>query len=292
MKRIVIATMALLVSSAQLVIAQSKSISEQLSLLPPSATGTLVVANISGDVSVESYDGSNIEITYTKTVDGNSNAIVTRGLEEIEVKHETYSDTIVVFIDHPCAGKKQRQSSGQIWKYYWGDCEWNPEYSHDIDFKVKVPRNLGVRISTINNGDVTVSGIRGDVDAENINGHVTLNDVGGGKLRASTINGNVDIKCPDMPTTDSRIYTLNGDINAWFPESLSADMTFETFNGDFFTDFDPELISITAKEAVHNKKGISYKIGGYPKMRLGNGAIHLDIETFNGDAYIKKITTQ
>lgn len=269
--------------------AQSKSETIKHSEPIPAGNPVLVVANISGDVDVEVYDGTEINFTIEKTITGKSQAAVDQGMKDIQVKFELYNDTLVARLDHPCQNKDKREQSDKVWKYYLADCEWDPDYGHELDFKVQVPRNIALRASTINNGTIDVRGIRGDLEADNINGDINLYSVGGGKLRVSSINGDVKVNCTELPTRDSRLYTLNGDINATFPDDLSAKVTFSSFNGEFFTEFDTELSAPVLEKAASTKtKGARYKIGGHPVMTIGDGKVKLEVETFNGDAFLRK----
>lgn len=255
----------------------------------PAGEPVLVVANIDGNIDIQVYDGTEIKFTVEKTISGKSQAALDQGMKDIQVAFEVYGDTLVARLDHPCHNKEKRVQSDKIWKYYLSDCEWDPDYSHRLDFAVQVPANIALRASTINNGVIDVRGVRGDIEVDNINGDINLYSVGGGKLRVSSINGEVKVNCAVLPTRDSRLYALNGDINATFPDDLSAKVSFSTFNGEFFTEFDTELGVPELKEtAKSGKKGTKYKVGGYPVMTIGGGKLNLEVETFNGDAYIRK----
>ena len=105
-----------------------------------------------------------------------------------------------------------------------------------------------------------------------------------------TINGDVEIKYKKNPTVGSRYYTLNGDLSVYYLPSLSADMSFKSFNGKFFTDFDIEerLPAKLTKSERGNGKGMTDKIEERTAVRVGNGGLALDFETFNGDIFIRK----
>jgi DUF4097 and DUF4098 domain-containing protein YvlB len=46
----------------------------------------------------------------------------------------------------------------------------------------------------------------------------------------------------------------------------------------------PTLVQKKAKG-----KGIKYKVGGKCNLKIGNGNVLLDFETFNGNVYVKEL---
>ena len=54
-----------------------------------------------------------------------------------------------------------------------------------------MPRDVRVRLCTVNGGTVTVSGVTGDFDVSNVNGKVVLTGLGGSGS-ATTVNGDID----------------------------------------------------------------------------------------------------
>ena len=147
--------------------------------------------------------------------------------------------------------------------------------------------NVHVMASTINNGDVFISNTRGEVVAKNINGHIKIKQITG-KTNANTINGNVDIDYMKNPGGDSRYYTLNGDIHVNFPTTVSATMSFKSFNGDLYTNIDPLETLPAIVNKTETSKGIKFKVES-DRFKIRSGGPLLDVETFNGDAYIKEI---
>ena len=153
-----------------------------------------------------------------------------------------------------------------------------------MHFRIRVPSNVNIAISTINEGEVTVSNLTSKVIANNINGGIKLDGVSN-SVRANTINGDVNINYVKNPGSDCRFYTLNGDINANFRKGLASRVSFKSFNGEFFTNVN-SLESLPIEVAkTKTDKGTQYKIDGN-QYRIGSGGPHLDFETFNGNVYL------
>ena len=65
-----------------------------------------------------------------------------------------------------------------------------PHYDVHFDFTIRVPRDVALRLCTINGGDVIVNGTRGDFDVDNVNGLIEMRGVAGSGS-AHTVNGPV-----------------------------------------------------------------------------------------------------
>ncbi len=151
---------------------------------------------------------------------------------------------------------------------------------------IRVPAGVNVNVSTINDGNISVRHVQGVVIANNVNGHIRLEDLTR-EAEARTINGNVDIDYTRNPTAYCSFYTLNGDINAMVRKGLAANLGFESFNGEFYTNIDK--LETLPPEIEKNTKDdlIKYKIAGN-RYRAGTGGVKMDFETFNGNVYLKE----
>ncbi|MDN5203555.1 DUF4097 family beta strand repeat-containing protein [Fulvivirgaceae bacterium BMA10] len=268
-----------------------ETIQKELSFSNDAQNPVFFLANINGHIEVEGYDGATIQLEAKKQISAKTEARLQKGKEEISVGVMELTDSIVVFIDGPCGGltrnnysKNKRKHQG--WGYNWNNCRF--DYDFVVDFNIKVPKNVNLRLSTINRGDINVDNTHGNLVLNNINGSISLNKVSG-QTDVHTINGDVDITYTKNPEVESKYYTLNGDINAHYQKGLAADITFKTFNGDFFTNLsDLKQQTLIEKKEHSRGNGISYKIDGRSLMRARNGGVRLNFETFNGDVYVKE----
>ncbi len=252
------------------------------------SNNVLTVNNINGSISIEGYSGKKILLEVKKTITGKTQAKLEKGKKEIELGIYEEDDGMIVYTKTPCSDVRYEKSDDNSWNWrtWKNNCNWGSGIHFNFDITIKIPYDLNIDVSTVNDGDIVVKNVSGGVKANNINGNIALKKIAG-RTYAHTINGDVDIEYSKNPGKDSKYYSLNGDINAYFQKGLSAKLTFESFNGDFFTDFDniemmPTLVQKKAKE-----KGIKYKVGGKSNMKIGNGNVLLDFETFNGNVYVK-----
>lgn len=271
----------------------TETITKDLKFDKPGAHA-LMVFNINGSVKVEGYSGTDIRVEVVKKITGKTTARLEKGKQEIQLGVIDRADTVILYVQGLSQGfgrnTKQHFRNGQRaqWGYDWGrhNGQQEKEYDYEMEFLVKVPQGSHVFASTINNGDVQVSGVQGNVYADNINGNIRLTDLSG-KTYASTINGSVDVNYVSNPSGDSRYYSLNGDINANFHPGLSAELTFKSFNGEFYSSVN-EITTLPVRVEKYNKgNGLGYKVNGN-RYKVRNGGPLLDFETFNGDVYLRE----
>ena len=251
----------------------------------------LYVANVNGNIEVESNDGIGIQMEVKKKLSAERGGDIEEIKKNVKLAQMVRGDSLIIYIqgigDCFCAGYNKNN-----WRrnYHYQFDDWDYDFDFNFDFMIKVPANTDLYLSTINNGDVNVRNITGKLNAKNINGSITLDNISGA-TKARTINGDVLINYSSNPVDASKYYTLNGDIKANFKKSLNAVLTFESYNGNLFTNIE-ELTYLPVrveKTEIKNKSGIKYKIGEKTEIRIRNGGVYLDFETFNGDVIVKEI---
>ena len=271
----------------------TETIKKELRFSQTSDDNLLIINNVNGHINVEGYNGSTILVEVEKTIKGKSRRHLEQGKEEVTLGVHEEDNDILLYVKTPCSQVKSTQNKDGkwCWQTWKNNCNWGSGIHFHMDITVKVPFNTNIDISTVNDGDLEVKNVSGEVSANNINGHITLKQISG-KTYVHAINGNVNIEYTKNPAKDSRYYSLNGDINAFFKRGLSAEVAFESFNGDFYTNIDDDEIKALPTKAIKEKKkgkGIKYKIGGKSKMQVRNGDVYLDFETFNGNVYLKEL---
>lgn len=291
-----ITTLGILVAASYGLNAQqhTETFKKELQFEQASSQNTLRIANINGHVEVQGYDGNTIIVEAKRTIWAKSDSRLQEAKEAISVKVIDLMDTIIVYTSHPCqqftnqpVGRDDRKEWGYKSPDWRNSCDWHTKYQ--LDYVVKVPRDIHLEVSTVNDGDLAVNNINGEVKACNVNGAILLDQVQN-VVQATTINGDVIIKMAANPVQDARFYTLNGDIRADFKKGLSVDMSFKSYSGDFYTNISPiEKLPVKLDIENSNKSaGISYKLNGKSMMRAREGGIYLDFETFNGDVFVKE----
>ncbi|WP_337044309.1 DUF4097 family beta strand repeat-containing protein [Emticicia sp. 17c] len=257
-------------------------ISKEFTLKKPASQTVLGIYNIDGFIKVETYAGTKVLVEIDKTISAKTQDILDEGKEEFKLGFEENGDSVLIYIEAPYDTRPHQERKGRNWNR-------KIEYRSNLNFTIKVPADINLDVSTINNGDITVKDVVGAIKANNINGAISLANAKGA-TNVHTINGDVTINYLASPPEKSSYYTLNGNIRITYPASFSGDLQFKSFNGEFFTDFPntetlaPEVI----KNIEHKGEKTVYKLDKRSSIRIGNGGKKFNFETFNGNIYIKK----
>ncbi|HRI78030.1 MAG TPA: hypothetical protein PLR06_00730 [Cyclobacteriaceae bacterium] len=273
----------------------TEKITKELSFEKKAPNNALMILNINGDIKIEGYAGDKILIEAERIIKGKTQARMDQGKQEIQLGMVDRADSLILYVQGACndfgrvIDKNRGQKKWNGWGYNWNDCrggKCDKLYDYEMNFVIKVPASIHVLASTINNGDVEITGVKGQVLAENINGSIRLKEISGA-THASTINGSVDLDYSGNPSGDSRYYTLNGDINANFRKGLAAQLTFKSFNGEFYSSVDDITPMAVKVEQYNDGDGIHFKVNGN-RYKVRQGGPLLDFETFNGNVYLKE----
>lgn len=274
------------------VTAQNKRVTEGIDIqIKKSALGSIElfnIRNINGDLKVTGYEGDEILVTGSKTIRKKRGDLDQKIIDQIYLRQEEYEGTIYVFVQAP--GVEVDFKNGKMnYSMNWNRNRWEEydEIQFEFNIEVKMPKDLMVKASTVNGGNLIVEHMMNGVDAGNVNGDVFLKEVAG-KTHASTVNGNVEVYFAKSPTEDSEFHTVNGSMEIYSPEDLSAVVTFKSLHGDLYTDF--EQVS-RLKNQLNKEKtgsGFRYRIGKTTPIQIGNGGPKMEFETVNGSAYIRK----
>ena len=258
-------------------------ISKQYSV-QKTAGSILTIYNLEGFIKVEGYAGDKVLIEVDETISAKTDDILEEGKKEVKLGFEQVGDSVVAYMLAPWDTRP----------HDWHDNDGWPErrrieYRCRLEYTVKVPFNASLRVSTVNDGDVTVKNVSGELHVNNVNGAITILNAKG-TTHAHTINGDLTVNYLSNPAEASSFYTLNGKLTATFQPGLSADMQFKSMNGAFYTDFqEAELLAPTVTRNQEKKgDGTLYKLNKDTKLRVGAGGRQFKFETLNGNIYIKK----
>src|SRR5215813_2239915 len=228
------------------------------------AGGTIIVHNVSGDINVKGYDGSQI------VVDG----------------IPTGADRNLVSVEDLSQGDRV-----ELRARYPRNCDCDAS----IKFEIKVPRSARCTIGPLStaSGDISVEDVTGQVSVRSASGNVTVRRVAG-PLNASTASGDVEVdqvtgpisarsssgnvtgRLDQLDGSGELVFTTaSGDVKVDVPRSLGAEVEIHTISGSLNTDFPLE---ITAP-----RYGPSRSARG----RLGDGSHTMRISSASGNVTLR-----
>ncbi|HLA70397.1 MAG TPA: hypothetical protein VK624_02730 [Steroidobacteraceae bacterium] len=238
----------------------------------------LEVRTVHGVIDVEGYDGADVDMTVTKSIRAKTADELQQAQRDVVLETADNAGTLRA-IGRYQYGTTCGEESGQR------NREW-PQYEVRFDFKIRVPRNTQIVLCTINEGEVTVKGMRADFNVRSVNGPIELIDIAGSG-EATTVNGGIEASFVAAPRENSLFRTINGDLVLSMPDAFAADLDMKTFSGGLYTDFDSEPRPIKAAAVPERKNGkLVYQTNPYATVRIGSGGPLLTLDTFNGDVRV------
>ena len=234
----------------------------------------LVVSNIWGPVSVTSGPAGVIEVNVRTQLDAPDERRLERTREIFAVDVTTSSSTVELNVGDSYHTLKREDRCRRC------------KASHA--FEIVVPEGTSVDISTVNDGVVRISGVKGPVSASNVNGPVSI-------LAASAcdsieaINGDVELEFSTLPNNACSVETINGDIRLGVPPGSGLDVALDLFNGRVTSEFDVSPITMPAVVEKSDVEGQSrYRISQSAGVRIGRGGPLFTIASLNGDVNLVK----
>jgi len=156
---------------------------------------------------------------------------------------------------------------------------------------VQVPVNTSMKLSTMNDGDIKVTGVTGDLELSNMNGGIDIRDITGSVV-ADALNDEIKVVFTSVdPKKSMSFSSMNGDIDVTLPASVKATLKLKNDMGEIYSDFDMKLDNSTSRveEGKKGKRG-KYKVSLEKIMTgtINGGGAELNFKNFNGDIYIRK----
>ena len=112
----------------------------------------------------------------------------------------------------------------------------------EYQFEISVPTGALVDVGTVTDGRIEITGVRGPVNASNVNGPVAVRDLSNCS-NIESVNGALDVVFAGAPGEDCSIKTINGRITVGLPANAGLDAILNVTQGDIESDFDVESLT-------------------------------------------------
>jgi len=241
----------------------------------------LEVDNIFGSIEVTGGQGDQVQLVVNKTISAESKDRMDAAKKEVTLDITDQPDLLKLFVNSP-SRCNCGPGGGDKGCFNWrGD----PGYIVKMDFQLQVPRNIEVKLKTVNSGHVNVQDVAGDFSVHNVNGGIDMKNVAGSGV-AKTVNGPVKVSFRENPREKSDFATINGNVELYFVRGLSGDFRFKTMNGAVYSDFD--MTSLPAQPVSTERQGTKFvfRSDRFTGGRIGSGGPEIKAENLNGDIRI------
>jgi DUF4097 and DUF4098 domain-containing protein YvlB len=243
----------------------------------PAAAGrrTLEIDNVWGSIEVVGTASDRAQLTVNKTIRAESKAKIEQAKKNVTLDITQQGDALKLFVNGP-------------FRCNCHDCDRSRDddgYVVKMDFQVQVPRDIDIKVKTVNEGHVTVRDINGSFTVRNVNGDIQIRNIAGSGT-ARTVNGPVKVSFRQNPREASDFETVNGAVELAFARDLAADFKFKTLNGAIFSDFPVTALPVQGMKEEHSGAKVIFRADRYTGARVNSGGPQIKVENLNGDIRI------
>ena len=267
---IIIALLSLI--GATTLLAQS-DVNQQLivPLTDPSKPGSLEVGLVTGFIHVTGYAGKDVVIEAM--TDGNRQKRSDERNAGSGMKRITPTNSLDISAEE----KNNRVTVS------------TSSFQKPVNLTIKVPQRFSLKLSTVNEGDITVDNVTGELEINNVNGPIELTNISGSAV-ANTINGELKATFRQVDTNAPMAFsTLNNRVDVTFPASVKVNVKLKSDRGDIFSDFD---ISVDKKQpqATRSNQSGMYRvtIEDWVYGKINGGGPEVMMKSMNGSIYVRK----
>jgi DUF4097 and DUF4098 domain-containing protein YvlB len=167
------------------------------------------------------------------------------------------------------------------------DSDWHAE---KVTVLARVPKRATLSLSTVNDGEIVVSDIVGNLELSNVNGPITARNVSGSVI-AESINAAIDVNFAKIDDVNASSFeTINGNIEVGIPAGAGAQLRLDSGQGQITSDFEVEVMptegTVTRDE---DGNGVAIRIENVIVAKINGGGPVLRLKSLHGDMHIREL---
>ncbi|PJJ60210.1 DUF4097 family beta strand repeat-containing protein [Hymenobacter chitinivorans] len=162
-------------------------------------------------------------------------------------------------------------------------------YQRPVNLTIKVPQHFSLQLKTVNDGDIVVENVTGELEISNVNGGVILRQVSGSAV-ANTVNGPIKAYFKTVTAGAPMAFsTVNGQVDVTLPATAKASLKLKSDQGEVYSDFDLVPEKTAPKVNRTNQNGV-YRVStdSWTYGRLNGGGAEIMMKSLMGNIYIRK----
>jgi hypothetical protein len=159
-----------------------------------------------------------------------------------------------------------------------------------IDLDIWVPARFALKLGVLDDGDVIVDGLTGDVEVNNPYGRVRLERLTG-SANVNTVDGGISVKFLGVATGVPLAFTsVHGKIDVAFPPDVDLTVRVKSDEAMVYSDFDIVVDKRKSRTDPAGKAGgTKIALEEWTTGRIGRGGTDVLLNSFDGNIYIRKI---
>ncbi|MFL6617127.1 MAG: hypothetical protein ACJ8MH_00910 [Povalibacter sp.] len=236
-------------------------------------TPKLVVRNIWGNVNVRRGTAGVIVVSAVERRSAQTPEYFEKSKQQLQLEVVATPEAVSLVVNHPERTDRTDVCQGCSLEY---------------QFDIRVPADAVVDVRTVTDGRVEVSGIRGPVNAGNVNGAVAVSDIDECSSIES-VNGTLEVTFARAPVSNCSLKTINGEITLGLPTGTGLEAIIDLGHGQIESEFDVDAMTLPVKvEKSQQQDHWLYRVQKSAGVRVGAGGPTFTFASLNGDVRILK----
>ena len=216
--------------------------------------GRISLSNVNGDVTITSCGCDQVHLITTVTASNQE----TRDRINIDINASQSKLSIKT-------------------KYAKKDRDYHDRNNHsEVVYQLSVPDNVELDQIELVNGDLTITGVTGKLDADLVNGELQSDGMTS-DTEVSLVNGDMQLTFESLNHASKiKLDSVNGDIVVSLPSDANVEVSADTVSGKISNDFG--LIVNEGRWVGSDMRGV-----------IGDGSVRLTMENVNGRIKLKSL---
>jgi len=166
------------------------------------------------------------------------------------------------------------------------DSDWRAE---TVSVVARIPTRADLELETVNDGEIIVRNVTGDLELSNTNGPITATGISGSVI-AESVNETIDIGFARLDETNASAFeSINGDLVVRLPADVSAELHLDTGSGEVSSEFEVELVpNQPSIEREDGANSVSIRVENVIVARINGGGPVLRMKTLHGDIQVRR----
>lgn len=240
-------------------------------LTHPDKPGRLILEGHQGSISIRGYEGNVVIVKAFLRRSGGLASPADRDAEGLKMVAATAIQLDAQEVDNVITVNTHSRSKS-------------------IDLDILVPSRFALKLGVLDDGDIMVDGLTGDVEVDNPYGRVRLDRLTG-SANVNTVDGDIMASFLSVDRGVPLAFTsVHGKVDVAFPPGVDLTVRVKSDEGTVYSDFD---IAVAKRKSRAEPAG---KAGGrkiileeWTTGRIGRGGTDLLLQSYDGNIYIRKI---
>jgi hypothetical protein len=159
-----------------------------------------------------------------------------------------------------------------------------------IDLDILVPFRFALKLGVLDDGDVIVDGLTGDVEVDNPYGRVRLDRLTG-SANITTVDGDITARFLGVKGgVPLALTSVHGKVDVAFPADVDLTVRVKSDAAMVYSDFDIAVAKRKSRAEPAGEPGVTKIIlDEWTTGRIGRGGTDVLLQSYDGNIYIRKI---